>query len=43
VPVVGLAASTLWLGETLTGGLLLGMALIGAGVGLVSLADRSHS
>jgi drug/metabolite transporter (DMT)-like permease len=40
VPVVGLAASTLWLGETLTGGLLRGMALIGAGVGLVSLADR---
>jgi drug/metabolite transporter (DMT)-like permease len=40
VPVVGLAASTLWLGETLTAGLLLGMALIGAGVGLVSLADR---
>jgi drug/metabolite transporter (DMT)-like permease len=40
VPVVGLAASTLWLGETLTAGLLIGMALIGAGVGLVSLADR---
>jgi drug/metabolite transporter (DMT)-like permease len=40
VPVVGLAASTLWLGETLTAGLLLGMALIGAGVALVSLADR---
>jgi drug/metabolite transporter (DMT)-like permease len=43
VPVVGLAASTLWLGEALTGGLLLGMALIGAGVGLVSLADRGRN
>ena len=40
VPVVGLAASTLWLGETLTAGLLLGMALIGTGVGLVSAVDR---
>lgn len=40
VPVVGLAASTLWLGETLTAGLLLGMTLIGIGVALVSLADR---
>jgi drug/metabolite transporter (DMT)-like permease len=40
VPVVGLAASTLWLGEALTVGLLLGMALIGAGVALVSVADR---
>lgn len=40
VPVVGLVASTLWLGETLTAGLLFGMALIGAGVGLVSLTDR---
>jgi drug/metabolite transporter (DMT)-like permease len=38
VPVVGLAASALWLGETLTPGLLLGMALIGTGVALVSLA-----
>jgi len=40
VPVIGLAAAALWLGETLTPGLLLGMALIIAGVGLVSVADR---
>jgi drug/metabolite transporter (DMT)-like permease len=39
VPVVGLLASALWLGEALTTGLVLGMALIGGGVGLVTLAD----
>ncbi len=39
VPVLGLTASALWLGETVDGPLLLGAALILAGVGVVILGS----
>ena len=43
VPAFGVAASTVALGEPLTGTNLLGLALIASGVGVVTLADRQRT